>query len=213
MSGQLNIPIYIECELKNLNSVLTDVLKHAATNKVPTKNLIFYNLDIESQRGMNYSNDQLSYQININNLDFFKSLLTSGVTLGFDVYSYDQKEEELLILINFLCENNFASQILLSSGVKYKTHLMRYGNHGYSLITKFVQKLARIGVTQEAINQITKINILKLLNWWKPQKVKAVVRITWICATCKQEKEDNVQRFTKMGHEFCSVPCLRGFKG
>ena len=50
---------------------------------------------------------------------------------------------------------------------------------------QFILKLKEFGINDAKIEKISKNNILQLLNWWKPHKVKAIVKITWICSKYK----------------------------
>jgi predicted metal-dependent phosphotriesterase family hydrolase len=98
----------------------------------------------------------------------------------------------LALLIKILSEMNLYNSLLLSTGVKYKTNLIRYskkfsklyfryGGHGYAYISKFADLLREVGLEQQILQKIFKENPLNVLNWWKPIKVKEVHVIFWKC--------------------------------
>ena len=64
--------------------------------------------------------------MSITNLDLFQDLLKNKINIGFDIHEYQKKEEELLVLLKFLCDKGYENKIILSSGVKFKVHLLRW---------------------------------------------------------------------------------------
>lgn len=59
------------------------------------------------------------------NLDTIKEIINKGIIVGFDIYSYSDELYELGALIKVLLEDNLQDYILLSSGIKFKTHLQK----------------------------------------------------------------------------------------
>ena len=64
----------------------------------------------------------------------------------------------------------------------YNNFLNRYGGIGYGVIEKFVGLLKELQVTEGQIEHILKNNVLQLMYWWRPLKVKEVYVKKWTCA-------------------------------
>ena len=58
---------------------------------------------------------------------------------------------------------------------------IRYGGIGYDVIDKFISFLQELNIGTEHIEQIFRTNVLELMNWWKPLKVKEVYVKMWNC--------------------------------
>ena len=64
-------------------------------------------------------------QTTFENLDTIKEIINKGIIVGFDIYSYIDELYELGALLKVLLAENLQDYILLSSGVKFKTHLQK----------------------------------------------------------------------------------------
>lgn len=61
--------------------------------------------------------------------------------------------------------------------------MVRYGGIGYGAIQKFVNILRELQVSDAQIEHVMKNNVLNLMHWWRPLKVKEVYVKKWNCAT------------------------------
>jgi len=212
---QYSIPIYIECRrtknLELLNRTLDFINQIAAG--APLK-IVLWNLDLLFRKEIARSQDSVYPYVKttFENIETIKELIKRGLIVGFDVYDYIDEIYELATLVKILIDDCLQDSLLISSGVKFKTHLKKYGGIGYGVIEKFVGLLKELQVTEGQIEHILKNNVLQLMHWWKPLKVKEVYVKRWQCEVCGKEQDESVGKFSKEGHDFCTPKCMRAFK-
>jgi len=59
------------------------------------------------------------------NIETIKELIKRGVLVGFDIYDYIDEIYELATLVKILIDDCLHESLLISSGVKFKTHLKK----------------------------------------------------------------------------------------
>ena len=59
------------------------------------------------------------------NIDLIGEIIKKGIIVGFDIYSYIDELYELACLVKILVDNNLQKFLLISSGIKFKTHLKK----------------------------------------------------------------------------------------
>lgn len=89
------------------------------------------------------------------NLDFIRSVLSTGVTVGFDTigknnYLPDQKRIEFLLALE---KDGLLNQVVLSEDLTRKSHLKYKGGIGYCyLFESFIPELLKAGLSQNSID-------------------------------------------------------------
>ena len=88
-------------------------------------------------------------------LDFIRSVLSTGVTVGFDTigknnYLPDQKRIEFLLALE---KDGLLNQVVLSEDLTRKSHLKYKGGIGYCyLFESFIPELLKAGLSQNSID-------------------------------------------------------------
>jgi len=104
----------------------------------------------------------------------------------------------------------FASQIIISNNINFKSQLTSYGGMGYSnLYENIILPFFITKYSAEIINGITYKNMLPILAWWKEKPKQEIKQKTWKCHWCQKDYEESHDNFSKHGFIYCSIECLR----
>jgi phosphotriesterase-related protein len=120
------------------------------------------------EEGANLKHTVLSHMVaSIDDWEYQTSLAERGAYLGYDMIGQDvdwgahlhrgecPSDREVANAIKRLIDAGYIHQITLSHDICLKTMLTRYGGKGYSfLLRHFVNRLKRIGVTDEQIETL-----------------------------------------------------------
>ncbi|KAL4511835.1 hypothetical protein ABPG72_012680 [Tetrahymena utriculariae] len=130
-------------------------------------------------------------------------LLNQKFILGFDILRYEYND--LVDITKLLLQKGYSKQILISNGVKYRTDLRKYGGKGFFAVFDFIKDTQ---MNDQQIEDIFRNNMIAVLQW-NTFKVQIQEIKQWKCPICGKEQPENIQRFTKLGKEFCSIACLK----
>lgn len=90
-------------------------------------------------------------------LDYIRSILATGVTVGFDTigknnYLSDEKRIEFLLALE---QEGYLNQVVLSEDLTRKSHLKAKGGIGYCyLFESFIPKLMKAGLSKASLDQM-----------------------------------------------------------
>lgn len=119
-------------------------------------------------------------------------------------------DEEGARLVSLLCEEGFASRILLSHTITCRLKLQKYGGFGYTHLPQHIlPRLLRLGVSPSDLARVGGGNMRRLLAWWRPPPpVEKPVEIG-TCSWCKAafEVRENAY-FSKFAYVYCTSRCL-----
>lgn len=91
------------------------------------ENFLLYSQDLVFKKEIARSQDSVYPYVKttFENIETIKELIKRGLIIGFDVYSYIDEIYELATLVKILIDDNLHESLLISSGVKFKTHLKK----------------------------------------------------------------------------------------
>ena len=125
-------------------------------------------LDIVEEEGASLKHTVVSHMVaSIDDWEYQTSLAARGAYLGYDMIGQDvdwgadihhgecPSDREVALALKRLIDAGYIRQITLSHDICAKTMYTRFGGKGYAFILRhFVDRLKRIGVTEEQINTL-----------------------------------------------------------
>ncbi len=139
----------------------------AVTTHLPQKGIAVEALDILGDHGVPPDRVVIGHCSFFLNLDYHRALIKRGAYLQFDTFGmakYMPEEPDVVNHVAELVRWGHADRILLSHDVCWRSHLKRYGGHGFDYVpTEIIPRLKAKGVDDEAIHLITVENPKRVL--------------------------------------------------
>ena len=134
-------------------------------------------LDIVEEEGADLTRTILGHSCSMaDDVPFMLELLSRGVYIQFDTLGVVRTSEEpardhnVAVAIPQMIDAGYGDRILLSQDVCWKSHLKMYGGSGYTYIQEiFLPYLSALGVSDEALRQITVENPRRVLTLVSPR--------------------------------------------
>ncbi|KRW99222.1 hypothetical protein PPERSA_07465 [Pseudocohnilembus persalinus] len=215
VSNQYNTPVYFNLQYNYQNyDKISQLLKQCGQQNYNNKVYILWNpyINFQFEKSANYNGEVQITKISTQ-LKEIKNLLDKGYKIGIDTVRYSDQQQELgyflkqLLLIN----QDYCKQILISTGINYKSDLTLYGGNGISDCFYFKNILQELQVNEIQLKDMFYTNFQELFFWAK-EKIKVEKVEMFKCNICKKEfEEGKIDKFKKFGKEFCSMKCLKAF--
>ena len=196
-----SIKIYLQAHKDTGAPLIIDASQHGidwddvilSLNDCHQDKLVF--LNIADQQGLDFILKKTICWIGFTCSTPEASIITESRYIG---YRIDQLAR--------IIENLPVDRLLISPGLRFKTHLRNYGGFGIGYLYDWVTK--RFGGEKSEMLFLT--NPAKFLSFpWSPTKVEVIVKKDiWTCHVCNVTEDEDVQNYTKMGFVYCSMTCL-----
>jgi len=125
----------------------------------------------------------------------------------------DRDLDLVAFAIVFLCKAGLESELLLSSGVSYKTDLVAFGGCGYAAVQVQLAPLLREQLGVQTTEKLLTQNAIKALGWYiRPASAPAKEKPRWECDFCGKSRSAKKEPFVRLTFKYCSMRCMRAHR-